>query len=354
VAATVAQLRALAAPGSLPAASRIAPTELTTYAVTANVVKFKLEDDRDVHVVISDLNDPTQTMIVEFPDAVNCDGASTSAHAAEMQAARSALIARYGTPPSSSFKSLSGTATFVGVGFFDFKHGQTGVAPNAIELHPVLSFTTGTTAVSTPSSCTVDYVVDGDTFSCTDGVQVRMLQIDAQELGACGGGWAKAALGYIFLRPGTVAKLDYDATKVDTYGRRLAAPIVTGTDGADYNISIVMVYVGLAKAAHSDGNTKYLDWANASQVWAQMAQWNMWAPGGPYNGGTNCGDASTPPGEPAPVPVGGNCDPAYPDFCIPPPPPDLDCKDIPQTNFTVLPPDPHHLDGDHDGMGCET
>jgi hypothetical protein len=28
----------------------------------------------------------------------------------------------------------------VGVAFFDFKHGQTGVAPNAIELHPILDF----------------------------------------------------------------------------------------------------------------------------------------------------------------------------------------------------------------------
>ena len=26
------------------------------------------------------------------------------------------------------------------VAFFDFKHGQTGVAPNAIELHPILGF----------------------------------------------------------------------------------------------------------------------------------------------------------------------------------------------------------------------
>jgi hypothetical protein len=27
-----------------------------------------------------------------------------------------------------------------GVAFFDFDHGQTGVAPNAIELHPILRF----------------------------------------------------------------------------------------------------------------------------------------------------------------------------------------------------------------------
>jgi hypothetical protein len=49
----------------------------------------------------------------------------------------------------------------------------------------------------------------------------------------------------------------------------------------------------------------------------------------------------------------GACDPAYPDFCIPPPPPDLDCRDIGIHNFTVRAPDPHHFDADHDGIGCE-
>jgi len=49
-----------------------------------------------------------------------------------------------------------------------------------------------------------------------------------------------------------------------------------------------------------------------------------------------------------------NCDSSYPDFCIPSPPPDLDCGDIPQKRFTVLPPDPHRFDGDNDGIGCES
>ncbi|MEM3081121.1 MAG: phospholipase D family protein [Nitrososphaerota archaeon] len=49
-----------------------------------------------------------------------------------------------------------------------------------------------------------------------------------------------------------------------------------------------------------------------------------------------------------------NCDPSYPDVCIPPPPPDLDCSDIPYRNFRVLPPDPHNFDRDRDGIGCET
>jgi hypothetical protein len=35
---------------------------------------------------------------------------------------------------------LCAKARVTGVAFFDFQHGQTGVAPNAIELHPILDF----------------------------------------------------------------------------------------------------------------------------------------------------------------------------------------------------------------------
>ena len=59
-----------------------------------------------------------------------------------------------------------------------------------------------------------------------------------------------------------------------------------------------------------------------------------------------------PTAPPAPA---ANCDPSYPTVCIPPPPPDLDCGDITFRRFTVLPPDPHGLDGnDNDGIGCES
>ena len=49
----------------------------------------------------------------------------------------------------------------------------------------------------------------------------------------------------------------------------------------------------------------------------------------------------------------GNCSPAYPDVCIPPSPPDLNCPDITYKNFKVLPPDPHGFDRDGDGIGCK-
>jgi len=136
-----------------------------------------------------------------------------------------------------------------------------------------------------PVTCTVASVIDGDTFTCTSGKTVDMLQIDAQELGQCGGGWAKAALENIFLTPGREVRLDFDSSQT-AGANTLAAPVARGTDGVDYNLSIVMAYVGLAKAATvGANNTRFLDWAKASQAWAQAAQWNMWAPGKTYTGG---------------------------------------------------------------------
>ncbi len=50
----------------------------------------------------------------------------------------------------------------------------------------------------------------------------------------------------------------------------------------------------------------------------------------------------------------GECEPAYPTVCLPPPPPDLDCPEIPYKDFAALPPDPHRLDADEDGIACES
>jgi len=63
---------------------------------------------------------------------------------------------------------------------------------------------------------------------------------------------------------------------------------------------------------------------------------------------------TTPPPPTTTTPPSSNCHPSYPTHCIPPPPPDLDCGEIPWRDFTVLPPDPHGFDRDHDGIGCES
>jgi len=48
------------------------------------------------------------------------------------------------------------------------------------------------------------------------------------------------------------------------------------------------------------------------------------------------------------------CDESYPDVCIPPYPPDLDCGEIGYSNFKVIGNDPHGFDRDNDGIGCES
>lgn len=117
---------------------RLDGAEKHTFTLQATLKSFAREDDEDIHLVIADPSDPAHTMIVEFPD-VDCSGAIASTKKAEMESARAAFVAACGEA-SSSFYDLVGTATITGVAFFDKKHGQNGIAPNGIELHPVLAF----------------------------------------------------------------------------------------------------------------------------------------------------------------------------------------------------------------------
>jgi uncharacterized protein YraI len=57
-----------------------------------------------------------------------------------------------------------------------------------------------------------------------------------------------------------------------------------------------------------------------------------------------------------PMPVAGDCDPSYPDLCIPPGSADLNCDyvfGLGLSSITVYAPDPHGFDGDGNGVGCE-
>jgi len=48
-----------------------------------------------------------------------------------------------------------------------------------------------------------------------------------------------------------------------------------------------------------------------------------------------------------------DCDSSYPDICLPSSS-DVNCGNISDKRFKVLPPDPHGLDRDGDGIGCES
>jgi hypothetical protein len=134
---TIAASTGLAKPASLPANNRIQPTETTVYRLQATLKQHKLESDSDYHLVMADSSG--HTMIVEVPDPA-CVG-SGSPLLSSIQKARAEVNAKY--TPTGSFKTANVPVTVAGVGFFDFLHGQTGVAPNGIELHAVLDIQFG-------------------------------------------------------------------------------------------------------------------------------------------------------------------------------------------------------------------
>jgi hypothetical protein len=75
----------------------------------------------------------------------------------------------------------------------------------------------------------------------------------------------------------------------------------------------------------------------------------------PDGDGVGCEQAAPPAPTPTPTPPPSpTCDPSYPTVCIPPPPPDLDCGDIPFRRFQVVGSDPHRFDRDGNGIGCES
>jgi hypothetical protein len=118
---TVAHLTSLPRPAYLP------PTRLRfehrIFTVIARVTLDRLEDDLDYHLV---LRSGSRTMIAETPSPL-CTKGATAYRRRQMSDSR--RVAR-----------LCRRARVGGVAFFDFLHGQTGVAPNGIELHPVLGF----------------------------------------------------------------------------------------------------------------------------------------------------------------------------------------------------------------------
>jgi hypothetical protein len=152
VAGTIAGMVALAVPAVLPPDARSPGAEETVWELDATLTGYKHESDGDYHLVIAD--GEGHTMIAEIPDPAAL--ASGSFFADQITAARQAFDNQFGLRSTTATQSAatpqfaaaamapaliqaSESVTIRGLGFFDFAHGQDGVAPNAIELHPVIS-----------------------------------------------------------------------------------------------------------------------------------------------------------------------------------------------------------------------
>ena len=143
---TIQALSALPVPPLLPPNGRSEGAEKTLWSVEATLTAYRAEADGDYHMVIAD--EAGRTMIAEIPKPGDILGRSYFADG--IAAARRALDDHFQiaenparpTPPGvsvSAFHEVNVWVRLVGLGFFDFGHNQRGVAPNAIELHPVVN-----------------------------------------------------------------------------------------------------------------------------------------------------------------------------------------------------------------------
>jgi hypothetical protein len=146
VSSTIYNFHQSTRPASLPANGRVSPRETTQYRLSGTLTKYVREADSDYHLVIQD--GAGRTMIVELP-ASNCVGVG-SPFGSGISRARSQFDARF--TATTSMKTTSTPVTVTGVGFWDFLHGQTGVAPNGIEVHPVLNITFGAALTTAPDA----------------------------------------------------------------------------------------------------------------------------------------------------------------------------------------------------------
>jgi hypothetical protein len=128
---TVSQFDTLATYPPNSYAPRTAPIEFRTFSIHCHIIQQRAETDSDFHLI---MYDGANTGIAEIPDPV-CAQASTSKWVNNYIEARNFANKYIGT--GTNYNVNIGTVIITGVAFVDPPHGQTGVAPNNLELHPV-------------------------------------------------------------------------------------------------------------------------------------------------------------------------------------------------------------------------
>lgn len=187
----------------------------------------------------------------------------------------------------------------------------------------------------------VTRVIDGDTIDVDiDGeiFRVRYIGIDTPETqhpvrGEEPYGREAAAFNHKLV-DGRRVQLEKDISETDRYGRLLRYVWLPDAN----MVNALLVARGYARVSTYPPDVRHAQDFLELERLARLEGIGLW----------RLGETSDPlPSQRS------RCHASYPDFCIPPPPPDLDCAEIPFGRFTVLAPDPHRLDGNGDGIGCQ-
>ena len=158
---TVAELARLPRPETrFPQRSRVPGIEFQTFVLRARfVTALPRDDDSDIHLVVRDLEIDEAMLVTEIPHP----GCTADERLARVfDEARQALR----TVPRDAVIEI------VGLGFFDTLHGQRGMAPNGLEIHPVLSLRVSSPAPGDTASAQMRSLL-GDSVALADSVWVN-------------------------------------------------------------------------------------------------------------------------------------------------------------------------------------
>ena len=287
--ATVAALRALPRPAHV-AEDRRSAEELHTFRIRALLLGWKHEADDDYHVVIADSAHPDATMIVEIPSGA-CARVCRSRLLPAMTAARRTIEETLG-PVGARYHLLASPrmVTVTGILFFDKLHGQTGVAPNGVELHPVIGLAFGPEGPA-PAPDRMDSLLDllvGD-WTMTGAVRghpatytmtgERVLQGKFVELHMTDVHRPPAYEARVFLGVDS-ARQSYVAHWLDNFGARYSIPHATGTATGD-TIRLAFAYAdGPFRDTfiyHTDprGWTFHLEDQDSTGTWRPFADYEV-------------------------------------------------------------------------------
>jgi endonuclease YncB( thermonuclease family) len=120
--------------------------------------------------------------------------------------------------------------------------------------------------------CTVARVVDGDTFVCEGGSRVRLLLVDADEVGQSVYADSAALLIQRLMPPGTRVRLEFDVELHDRYRRVLAYAYADSV-----LVNRELVRRGLAHVTVYPPNVRLVDVMRAAADSARREMRGIWA-----------------------------------------------------------------------------
>lgn len=122
------------------------------------------------------------------------------------------------------------------------------------------------------ATCTVSRIVDGDTFVCEGGSRIRLLLVDADEIGQSVLADSAVALVRRLMPPGSRVRLSFDVELSDRY-RRLLAYVYS--DGLFVNREIVRR--GMGHVVVYPPNVRMIDAMRAAADTAKQEKLGIWS-----------------------------------------------------------------------------